>query len=110
MRLRFSAENWAKFAQGKDTTIRTKKLKDGVYDAIGGSRFKPVVLGKVKITYWFALTGGVCDLFATGFEHLPKHECFHCKMCLAAELLRLSPKQSPHDPVFVHKAKVVERK
>jgi len=49
--IRFSDSNWERFkTKNKDTTWRTTKRKDGIYDRVKGSYFKPIKTGeKVKI-------------------------------------------------------------
>jgi hypothetical protein len=114
MILRFTKENWEKFKQGKKTTTRFKRLKDGVYDVVTGSRYKPEVVGKVKIEYWFSCSAEALlvpkeDEIIPGMtlRMLVQGECFDCPYCLFAELMRLNPKKSPHDTIYIHEAEVI---
>jgi hypothetical protein len=48
--MRFSKQNWERFfTKGKKTTIRLKKKGTGIQKAYAGSRFKPQLLGTIKV-------------------------------------------------------------
>jgi len=98
VRLHFTKANWERFeTANKTTTIRTKILKAGIYDCYGGSRFKPVFLGKVKIADRTEgmmvrnLTDG--DAVKDGFENNTE---------LVMELARLNPKLEWDSDVYIH--------
>jgi len=103
MMLRFTKENWERFkTPGKTTTIRMKRLKPGVYNCYGGSRYKPEKLGQVVVeegpdvmsVYGLILSDALND----GFESLAE---------LLIELAHLNPKLKATNDVYIHKVKVV---
>lgn len=102
MMIRFTKENWDRFrTHNKTTTIRTKPLKPGVYNAYGGSRYKPEKLGQIMIESvdsYPLLTLHDYDAENDGFDGITE---------LIIELAHLNPKLKHIDRVYIHKVKVV---
>jgi len=104
MMIRFTKENWERFkTHNKTTTIRTKPLKPGVYNAYGGSRYKPEKLGQIMVEEP-AVTRAANELILSD----ALNDGFDSLMELGMVLGRLNPKMTAHDTIlYIHKVKVV---
>jgi hypothetical protein len=101
MNIRFTESNWARFKLGKETTIRSRLLANGVFNVIGGSRFKPVKRGQVELKLEKVKSISILsdrDARRDGFANVTD---------LVMELARLNPKLQWNDIVFIYNAKVI---
>ena len=108
--MRMTIENWRRFrTHHKKTTIRLHILGTGLSQeriVLGGPRFKPVRLGRLRVA-WNGWNGGyrkVChltevDAINDGFDTLTE---------LIIELAQRNPELTAETGTYIHSAVVVE--
>jgi hypothetical protein len=101
MNIRFTDGNWNRFfTHNKDTTWRTKQRKDGVYERIKGSLYKPIKTGELLEMKYLK-----CKPFAALDEADARHDGFSTLQEFIEELTRLNPKMLPTTMLYCHEVK-----
>jgi hypothetical protein len=103
MNIRYSDSNWARFkTHNKKTTTRATQRKDGLYDRVRGSYFKPIKTGEqVEIKFLYSKPIGALtpyDAVLDGFDTLQE---------FIDELMKLNPKFTAATVVYIHENKVI---
>jgi hypothetical protein len=102
--MRFTWENWKKFFMSKKkTTIRLKEKKQGFQNAVGGSRYKPIIFGRISVGKPKA--SRVCDL--TDVD--AKSDGFNSLGELLLELGKLNKDIEFNSKIFIYPVKVTKR-
>jgi hypothetical protein len=100
--IRFTQENWNKFQQGKQTTIRFHAIKNGEHNAYTGPRFKPTKLGRVKITREIEKPAYLLT------DEDAQRDGFPSRDCVLWELARLNPNKDRFDHVYIYNCEVIK--
>ena len=105
MNIRFTDSNWQRFfTHNKTTTWRTTVRKEGIYDRVKGSLYKPVKTGEQV-----ELKPTISKPFAALTDADALHDGFNSLQEFIDELTRLSPKLAASTILYCHSAKVVKQ-
>ena len=103
--MRMTQKNWDRIeTHNKKTTIRVHELKEGIQNVYCGSRYKPKLLGQLKVSKPSSI-----KMFKELIKKDAKSDGFNTLTELTLELMELNKNIMPDTILFIHPIKKVSK-